>query len=116
MGDVIDMPSRAEQGMAYLETEIRKLMQAKGESEEAIQIALETLKDVYSRYQGIGALGFEVTLPDGLSDAQTDSIRSQIQTGIELLNDAHGHLLNRLAAELVLTKIKLHDAVVVKPS
>ncbi len=116
MGDVIDMPSRAEQGMAYLDREIRKLMLAKGESEEAIEIALQTLKDVYARYQDIGSLGFEVKLPEGLTEAQQAIIQQQIQTGIELLNEAHGHMLNRLAAELVLTKIKLHDAVVVKDS
>lgn len=107
MGNVIDLPSRAQQGMAFLEKEIRKLMAEKGESEAAVELALDTLKDVYSRYGDIGKLGFEITLPPTLTEEQSSSIYKQINDGLNILIDEHSHIINRLAAELIMTKLKL---------
>lgn len=110
MGTVIDLPSRAEQGMEFLESEIRKLMAEKGESAEATDIALDTLKDVYSRYSDIGKQQFSLTLPASLNEDEVNAIRQQVYDGIHILNEEHSHMLNRLAAELVLTKIQLLKA------
>ena len=109
MGKVIDLPSRAQQGMNFLEIEIRKLMTAKGESEAATEIALETLKDVYSRYRDIGKLSFELKLPSSLSEQEKNNIEQQVIAGIGLLTEEHSHIINRLAAELVMTKVKLFE-------
>lgn len=107
MGKVIELPSRAAQGMAYLDAEIRQLMATKGESDEAIELALDTLKDVYSRYEEIGKQRFSVKLPPELSEAQLKDIQSQIEKGITVLTEEHRHIINILAAELVITKLKL---------
>lgn len=109
MGEVIDLPSRAEQGLAYLESEIRKMMTQAGDSEEAIEIALNTLKDVYQRYGDLGQKHFTVTLPASLSDEQREAVRAQISQGLETMLTHHSHTINRLAAELVITKIKLFE-------
>lgn len=95
--------------MSFLEDEIRKLMAEKGESEEATRIALETLKDVYSRYCDIGKKSFSLQLPPSLSEEQVQAIQEQVLDGIHLLTEEHSHMLNRLAAELVLTKIQLFN-------
>ncbi len=107
MGEVIDLPSRAEQGLAFLESEIRKMMTQAGDSEEAIAIALATLKDVYQRYGDLGQKSFTVTLPVELSAAQKEAIRAQIADGLDTVMTHHSHTINRLAAELVITKLKL---------
>ena len=109
MGDVIDLPSRAQQGMEFLETEIRKLMAARGESEAATEIALQTLKDVYSRYGEVGKHSFQIKLPPDLSEHQIQNIHAQVLAGIQLLTEEHSHIINRLAAELVMTKVKLFE-------
>lgn len=109
MGDVIDLPSRAQQGMAFLEQEIRKMMSEKGESDTAIELALETLKDVYTRYGDIGKLGFEIKLPSSLTQEQSADIYQQIDHGLHILIEEHSHIINRLAAELVMTKLKLFE-------
>lgn len=109
MGDVIDLPSRAEQGLAFLESEIRKLMEAKGESEAAIEIALATLKDVYQRYGELGKQSLTLSLPGTLSEEEKESIRQQINEGLQLVIEHHSHMINRLAAELVITKVKLFE-------
>lgn len=107
MGKVIELPSKAAQGMAFLDAEIRKLMSEKGESEEAVELALSTLKDVYSRYEEIGNQGFAVKLPAQLNEEEVSDIRSQIELGIAKLTEEHRHIINLLAAELVMTKLAL---------
>ncbi len=109
MGDVIDLPSRAEQGLAFLETEIRKLMTEQGESEAAIKIALQTLKDVYQRYGELGKQSFTLSLPTSMNDTDKEHIREQINQGLQMIIEHHSHMLNRLAAELVITKVKLFE-------
>ncbi len=108
MGEIIDLPSKAAQGMAFLEREIRRIMADSGETEAATNIAIQTLKEVYGRYGDFATKSFSVILPDSIKPDEQTAIQAQIEQGIALLNHEHGHLINQLAAELVLTKIQLN--------
>jgi len=107
MGKVIKFPSKEVQGMAFLEDGIRKIMAAKGESEEAISLTLDTLKEVYSKYADMGKQNFSVKLPPYLSEEHIEIISNQITEGVQMLNKEHAKIINKLASELVLTKVEL---------
>lgn len=108
MGDVVQFPSNTQQGMKYLEDGIRELMLIRGESEEQVKITLKILKDVYSQYGDIGRQSFQLTLPSYLQIEHVKLIQLQIADGINLLNKEHASIINKLASELVLTKLKLY--------
>lgn len=107
MGKVIEFPSKEVQGMAFLEDGIRKIMTSKGESEEAISLTLDTLKEVYSKYADMGKQNFSVKLPPYLSEEHIEIISQQITEGVQMLNKEHAKIINKLASELVLTKVEL---------
>ena len=110
MGEVIKFPSNAQQGMAFLEEGIRELMISKGESEESIKITLNILKDVYRQYGDIGKQYFQLKLPPYIKDEHIQLISQQITEGIQMLNKEHAKVINKLASELVLTKLKLYQS------
>jgi len=110
MGDVIKFPSNAQQGMTFLEDGIRRLMLSKGENEESINITLNILKDVYQQYGDIGKQYFQLKLPPYIKDEHIQLISQQVTEGVQLLNKEHARVINKLASELVLTKLKLYQS------
>jgi hypothetical protein len=110
MGDVIKFPSNEQQGMVFLENGIRELLLSKGESEETINITLNILKDVFQQYGNIGLQHFQLKLPPYIKDEHIQLISDQVTEGVQLLNKEHAKVINKLASELVLTKLKLHQA------
>jgi len=110
MGEVIKFPSNAQQGMAFLEEGIRELMISKGESEESITVTLNILKDVYRQYGDIGKQYFQLKLPPYIKDEHIQLISQQVTDGIQMLNKEHARIINKLASELVLTKLKLYQS------
>jgi len=110
MGEVIKFPSNAQQGMAYLEDGIRELMLSRGENEETINITMDILKDVYRQYGDIGKQYFQLKLPPYLKDEHIQLISQQVTEGIQMLNKEHARMINKLASELVLTKLKLYQS------
>jgi len=109
MGKVIKFPSKEAQGMAYLETGINDLMALTGENADTVNITIETLKDVYRKYGNMGKQHFSLKLPPYITDEHIRLISQQITSGIQMLNEEHAKIINRLAAELVLTKVQLHQ-------
>lgn len=107
MGKVIEFPSKAIQGMAFLEEGIRNIMASKGENEEAIALTLETLREVYRKYGDMGKQHFSLKLPPYISEEHIQLISQQITEGIQMLNKEHAKVINQLASELVLTKVEL---------
>ena len=109
MGNVIKFPSNEQQGMAFLENGIRELMLSKGESKETINITLNILKDVYKEYGNIVLQHFQLILPPYIKSEHIHLISEQGTEGIQLLNKEHTRVINKLASELVLTKLKLYQ-------
>jgi hypothetical protein len=108
MGDVIKFPSNAQQGLAFLEDGVRDLMLSKGENEASIEITLNILKDVYRQYGDIGQQYFQIKLPPYLKNEHIEIISQQVTDGIQMLNKEHARVINKLASELVLTKLELY--------
>jgi len=109
MSNVIQFPSRAAQGITYLENGIRKLMESKGDSEEAILLTIDTLKEVYKKYGSLGQQYLQLKLPPYLSQEHMQAITQQVSSGIQMLNQEHSKIINQLAAELALTKVQLNQ-------
>lgn len=109
MSNVIQFPSKAAKGMAYLEHGIRSLMESKGESEEVIILTIKTLKEVYKKYGNLGKQHFQLKLPPYLSKDHINAITQQISNGVQMLNQEHAKIINQLAAELALTKVQLYQ-------
>ena len=109
MSNVIKFPSKANQGLTYLENGIRSLMESKNESEEAIQLTIDTLKEVYRKYGNLGKQYFQLKLPPYIQQDHMKAITQQITNGVQMLNKEHSKIINQLAAELALTKVQLHQ-------
>jgi len=107
MGKVIQFPSKAQQGKAYLEDGIRQIMDEKGESKETTDLTIATLIDVYKKYGNMGKQHFSLKLPPYLSEEHIELISQQITNGVQMLNQEHAKIINQLASELVLTKVQL---------
>jgi|GEM_PF-3402858 len=107
MGEVIKFPSNAQQGLAFLEDGVRELMLAKGENETSIEVTLKILKDVYREYGDIGRQSFQIKLPPYLKKEHIVIISQQVTDGIQMLNKEHARVINKLASELILTKLEL---------
>ncbi|MFT5717705.1 MAG: hypothetical protein ACI9T7_001903 [Oleiphilaceae bacterium] len=108
MGKVIKFPSNERQGMTFLEEGIRELMLSKGESEASINITLKILKDVYKEYGDIGKQHFELKLPSYIKEEHVQFISDQVTEGVKMLNKDHARVINKLASQLVLTKLALY--------
>ena len=107
MGDILEFPSRQAQGMAYLEAQLRDLLQARGADRELSDFAATQLSRIYSELTAAEQCGFSVTLPPELSAEQAEALRRQIDQGLEGLRRENHALIVRLVAQLVLAEVKL---------
>ncbi|MGB1139757.1 MAG: hypothetical protein ACPG1A_02590 [Halioglobus sp.] len=107
MGDILEFPTPTVQGMAYLETQLRKMLDAKGADQQLIDFAAEQLTRVYGRVNEAEQYSFSVKLPDGLSEAEKSALKEEINVGLEGIRHGNHALLLQLVAELVLAEVKL---------
>lgn len=107
MGDVLEFPTPKAQGMAYLESQLRDILNARGADKQLIDFATEQLTSVYGRINASEQYSFSVHLPDGLSDLEKSSLENEINTGLEGIRKGNHALLVQLVAQLVLAEVKL---------
>ncbi|MEM9256599.1 MAG: hypothetical protein AAGA91_14225 [Pseudomonadota bacterium] len=107
MGTVLEFPSKRAQGLAFLDDQMRLLLQRKGADDQLIDFALTQLKQIYERVHDAEQYSFSVTLPDGLSEQQRDSLAQQINGGLENIRRENHSLTLELLAELVLAQVTL---------
>ena len=107
MGDVLDFPTSRQQGLAFLEQQLRQLLIQKGADEHLIEFACEQLLDIYQRINASEQYTFSVRLPDGLAQEDRDDLQLDINTGLEGVRKENHALLVELIAQLVLAKVKL---------
>ena len=110
MTNVLEFPSRRAQGLAYLDTQIRALLRARGADDELIDFAASTVRDVYERSVDAENYSFSVTLPEGISDVDAEALRRSITQGVERIRDENHAVMIRLIAELVLAKVRIFQA------
>ncbi len=107
MGDVLEFPTPKAQGMAFLESQLRDILDRKGADEQLIAFAVEQLVRVYGRINDSEQYSFSVHLPDGLSDAARDTLHREINAGLETVRRNNHALMLELVAQLVLAEVKL---------
>jgi hypothetical protein len=107
MGDVLEFPTPKAQGMAFLESQLRDILSRKGADEQLIAFAVEQLVRVYGRINESEQYSFSVHLPDGLSEAEKDTLHDEINAGLETVRSNNHALLLELVAQLVLAEVKL---------
>ncbi len=107
MGDVLEFPTPKAQGMAFLESQLRAILTAKGADEQLIDFATDQLTRVYERVNESEQYSFSVRLPEGLTDTEKSALQREINAGLEEVRRGNHALLLQLVAELVLAEVKL---------
>ncbi|EED35112.1 hypothetical protein NOR51B_1055 [Luminiphilus syltensis NOR5-1B] len=107
MAEVLEFPTRETQAFAFLERELRRLLQAKGADDALIEFALETLTAVYAELDPGHDVAFQVDLPGGITEAETKTLQSQITEGVAAVHRQNHRLMLTLAARLVLAEMRL---------
>jgi hypothetical protein len=107
MGTILEFPSQQAQGLAYLEREMRQLLNTKGADEQLIEFATEQLTLIYSRVAESESYRFSVQLPDGLSPDQSAALEEEIHKSLEGLRKENHRQTLELVAQLLLAEVML---------
>jgi len=106
MGDVLDFPSQQAQGLAFLDRELRTLLDAKGADQQLIDFTAEQLTRIYADLSESEQYSFSIDLPDTLDTDQRAKLQSQINTGLEGIRKENHALMLKLVARLVLAEVR----------
>ncbi|MEH6608752.1 MAG: hypothetical protein V7696_05235 [Halioglobus sp.] len=107
MGDILEFPSQQAKGLAFLDRELRSLLEAKGADQLLIDFAATQLTQTYAQLSESEQYSFEVDLPKSLSVEQGSKLEEQINTGLEGVRKENHALLLKLIAQLVLAEVRL---------
>lgn len=107
MGDILEFPAAKAQGMAFLESQLRDILDSKGADEQLIAFAVEQLVKVYGRINESEQYSFSVQLPEGLSSREKTTLEGEINAGLEGVRRNNHALMLELVAQLVLAEVKL---------
>ncbi len=107
MGDILEFPSQQAKGLAYLDRELRTLLEARGADEALVDFAATQLTQTYAQLNESEQYSFSVELPRGLSSEQAEAVRAQINDGLEGVRRENHALLLKLVAQLVLAEVRL---------
>ena len=107
MGTVVEFPAQGVRGVAYLESQLRQMLAAKGADEELIEFAVSQLLSIYERLRESEQYSFSVHFPSALSQAQQDTLQAEINEGLEGIRRDNHTLLLELTAQLLLTRLEL---------
>lgn len=107
MGTVVEFPAQGVRGVAYLESQLRQMLEGKGADEELIEFAVAQLLSIYERLRESEQYSFTVHFPDSLSQAQQGELQAEITRGLEGIRQDNHTLLLELTAQLLLTRLEL---------
>ena len=109
MGDVLEFPSQRAQGLAFLDREVRQLLEAKGADAALVEFAAEQLTEIYAQLSEAEQYHFSLHLPAGLADDDRAALEQQLHRGLEgIRRDNHALLVN-LVAQLVVEKMRVYE-------
>ena len=107
MADILEFPSQQAQGLAFLDRQLRTLLEAKGADEQLIDFAANQLTRIYADLSESEQYSFSVDLPDSISAADRDRLYTQVNNGLEGIRKENHALMIRLIAQLVLAQVRL---------
>ena len=107
MGEILEFPSQQAQGLAFLDRQVRELLQAKGADEKLVDFAANQLTAIYGQLNESEQYSFTVELPAHFPHQESDRLYQQINIGLEGIRKENHALLVKLVAQLVLAEVKL---------
>lgn len=107
MADILEFPSQQAQGLAFLDRQLRALLEAKGADEQLIDFAANQLTRIYADLSESEQYSFTVDLPDSISRHDRDRLYTQVNEGLEGIRKENHALMIRLIAQLVLAQVRL---------
>lgn len=107
MGEILTFPSEQAQGLAFLDTQLRQLLEAKGADAKLIDFAANQLTSLYSQLTESEQYSFTVSLPQHLDKGESEDLYQQINTGLDTIREQNHALLVNLVAQLVLAEVRL---------
>jgi len=107
MGKILEFPSQQAQGLAYLDSQLRKLLASKGADQQLIDFAADQLTRTYAELSESEQYRFSIQLPPGISEEESGELNKQVATGLEGIRAENHALMIKLVAQLVLAKVKL---------
>lgn len=109
MGQVFEFPSQQAQGLAYLDRQLRSLLEHKGADQQLIDFAASQLTQIYAQLSESEQYVFTLRLPPGLdADARAD-LSEQITDGLEGIRQENHAMMVKLVAQLVLAEVRLYQ-------
>ena len=109
MGRVFEFPSQQVQGLAYLDRELRALLEGKGADEQLIDFAAAQLTRIYAELSESEQYTFSLKLPAALDDKDREELSQQIHAGLEGIRQENHAMMVKLVAQLVLAKVRLYQ-------
>lgn len=107
MAEILKFPSQQAQGLAFLDRELRNLLEAKGADEQLIDFAATQLTRTYAELSESEQYSFSVELPASAEPGEKDSLYQQINAGLEGIRKENHSLMIKLIAQLVLAQVRL---------
>lgn len=109
MGKVFEFPSQQVQGLAYLDRQLRTLLESKGADQPLIDFAATQLTQIYAQLSESEQYIFSLQLPPGLNEGERESLNRQINTGLEGIRQENHAMMVKLVAQLVLAEVRLYQ-------
>ncbi|MEH6592767.1 MAG: hypothetical protein V7746_21045 [Halioglobus sp.] len=109
MGRVFEFPSQQVQGLAYLDRQLRTLLESKGADEKLIDFAALQLTQIYAQLSESEQYIFSLQLPPGISEQDKQNLSEQMNTGLEGVRQENHAMMVRLVAQLVLAEVRLYQ-------
>lgn len=107
MGNILEFPSQQAQGLAFLDRQLRSLLEAKGADEQLIDFAANQLTRIYADLSESEQYSFSVELPESISPTDRERLYSQVNEGLEGIRKENHSLMIKLVAQLVLAQVRL---------
>ena len=107
MGDILEFPSQQAQGLAFLDRQLRELLEAKGADDQLVNFAANQLTKMYTQLSQSEQCSFSVQLPAHLSEEDSENLYSQINAGLEGVQKESHALLVNMMAQLILAQVRL---------
>ena len=107
MGDILEFPSQQARGLAFLDQQLRTLLEERGADQQLIDFAAAQLTDIYAQLSETEQYSFSVELPDSMEPADKESLYQQVNTGLEGIRKENHSMMVKLIAQLVLAEVRL---------
>jgi hypothetical protein len=109
MGKVFEFPSQQVQGLAYLDKQLRTLLESKGADQQLVDYAASQLTQIYAQLSETEQYIFSLQLPPSLNDQDKHSLSEQINEGLEGIRQENHATMVKLVAQLVLAEVRLYQ-------